>query len=166
MPTEEKLYFPGSLFSMAMKSGSVLAPLFLLAITTLGVVPSMVTGVSSFIGSMLSFMNMGLVTIGAAIAPASTDPSGADRATASTAMLPGRAHAVVDDETRAELVLQRIHDHPGEEVEPRSWPEPEHDGRRPWRPVLRRHRRRQRDGRNGCDELRGSQGLPHMRTFA
>jgi hypothetical protein len=88
IPIEEKLYFPGSFFSMAMKSGSVLAPLFLLAITTLGVVPSTVTGVSSFIGSMLSFMNMGLVTIGAAIAPASTDPSGADRATASTAMLP------------------------------------------------------------------------------
>jgi hypothetical protein len=79
---------PGSFLSMVMKSGSVLAPLFLLAITTLGVVPSTVTGASSFIGSMLSFMNMGLVTIGAAIAPANTDPSGAERATISTAMLP------------------------------------------------------------------------------
>jgi hypothetical protein len=47
-----------------------------------------VTGASSFIGSMLSFMNIGLVTIGAAMAPPSTEPSGAERATCSTAILP------------------------------------------------------------------------------
>ena len=89
MPTEENVYLPGSFLSMAMKSGIDLAPFFLLAITTLGVViASTVTGASSFIGSMLSFMNIGLVTIGAAMAPPSTEPSGAERATCSTAILP------------------------------------------------------------------------------
>ena len=88
IPTEENVYLPGSRLSIAMKSCIDLAPLFLLAITTLGMVPSTVTGASSLSGSMLSFMNIGLVTIGAAMAPPSTDPSATDRATCSTAMLP------------------------------------------------------------------------------
>ena len=73
---------------------------------------------------MASFMNIGLVTIGAAIAPASTDPSATERATCSTATSDAGADAVVEDEIGAELRLQRVDDDAGEQVEPRTGAEP------------------------------------------
>jgi hypothetical protein len=62
---------------------------------------------------MLSFMNMGLVTTGAAIAPANTRPVRGGARHHLHRDVAGGPDAIIDHEIGAELGLQRVHDDAG-----------------------------------------------------